>query len=342
MQDTVLAQDTATSVLEEYSNNSLLNQTLLITGGTGSFGQKFTEIALKHNPRSIRIFSRGELLQLEMQKKFGDNPKLRFFIGDVRDKDRLYRACDGVDIIIHAAALKQVPLCEYNPFEAVQTNILGSMNVVNAAIDCRVEKAIAISSDKAVEPLNLYGATKKVMECLWTQANSYTGGRSTWFSCVRYGNVVASRGSVIPVFLKQRENGSLTITDDRMTRFWITLEQGVNFVIDSLTRMQGGEIFIPKIPSMKIMDLAEAISPSSKKVVTGIRSGEKMHEVLITEHESRHAKEFYNYFIIEPEHSFWGTKFPSGESLPEGFRYSSDTNAQWLSKEELQKLLRDA
>ncbi len=240
---------------------NLENKVILLTGGTGSFGQKFTEIALReHNPKVIRIFSRGELLQQQMQQRFNDDPRLRFFIGDVRDRERVYRAMNGVDIVVHAAALKQVPTCEYNPLEAVKTNIDGAANVIDAAIDNGVEKVMTISTDKAVQPVNLYGATKLAAEKLFIQSNVYTGWRKTRFSCVRYGNVAGSRGSVMPLFLKQKENGTITITDERMTRFWITLEQGVRFVIDCTGRMHGGEVFIPKIPSMKITELADEMS----------------------------------------------------------------------------------
>jgi len=284
----------------------LQNKVILLTGGTGSFGQKFTEIVLReHNPKAIRIFSRGELLQQEMSLKFNNDPRLRFFIGDVRDRERVHRAMKGVDIVVHAAALKQVPTCEYNPIEAVRTNIDGSVNVIDAAIDNEVEKAAAISTDKAVHPVNLYGATKLVMERLFVQANVYTGGRKTRFGCVRYGNVVGSRGSVVPLFLKQRNNGKITITDERMTRFWITLEQGVRFVVDCIGRMYGGEVFIPKIPSMKVAELADALAPEVQREVIGIRPGEKVNEILLPDEEARHAKEYDNYFVIEPEYPFW-------------------------------------
>lgn len=320
---------------------SLENKVVLLTGGTGSFGQKFTEIALKeYNPRVIRIFSRGELLQHEMHIKFNNDPRLRFFIGDVRDRQRVYRAMSGVDIVVHAAALKQVPTAEYNPIEAVRTNIDGAVNVIDAAIDNGVERAIAVSTDKAVHPVNLYGATKLVMERLVAQANVYTGAQRTRFSCVRYGNVVGSRGSVVPLFKEQRKNGMITITDEDMTRFWITLEHGVRFVIDCIDRMEGGEVFIPKIPSMKITDLADVIAPGVQRRVIGIRPGEKLHEVLLTEEEARHARELDDYFVIEPEYPFWG-KGPveGGKQLPEGFRYTSDNNNWWLTKEELKRIL---
>ena len=314
---------------------------ILVTGGTGSFGKKFTEIVLKgYNPRTIRIYSRGELLQMQMYQKFTDDPRLRFFIGDVRDKERLYRALNGVDIVVHAAALKQVPTCEYNPIEAIRTNVDGAANVIDAAIDNGVEKVIFISTDKAVHPVNLYGATKMVAEKLFIQGNAYTGVKKTKFSCVRYGNVVGSRGSVVPLFLEQRKTEKITITDERMTRFWITLEQGVRFVINCISKMHGGEIFVPKIPSMKILDLANTIAPDTKRECTGIRPGEKIHEILLTEEEARHAKEFDSYFVIAPEYSFWDqNNFKEGKSLTEGFRYTSDRNGQWLTNDELKKMV---
>ena len=309
----------------------------MVTGGTGSFGQEFTQIALQHNPEVIRIFSRGEHLQQEMERRFNDN-RLRFFIGDIRDKDRLWRAMDGVDIVIHAAALKCVPVAEYNPREAILTNINGTLNVVDTAIDRGVGKVIGISSDKAVHPVNLYGATKACMEKLFVQANVYTSG--TRFSCVRYGNVVASKGSVILLWREQRKTGELEITDERMTRFWIPLEQGVDFVISCIEAMVGGEVFIPKIPSMRITDLAEVIAPECQKRITGIRPGEKLHEVLLTEEESKHTREFENYFVITPEFPYWTEdSFMFGGELPEGFRYSSNSNSQWLSREDLEKII---
>lgn len=316
---------------------------ILLTGGTGSFGQKFTEIALaEHNPKAIRIFSRSEFLQMQMRERFNNDPRLRFFIGDVRDKDRLYRAMDGVDIVVHAAALKQVPTCEYNPIEAIRTNIDGAVNVIDAAIDNEVEKVMAISTDKAVHPVNLYGATKLVAEKLFIQGNAYTGARGTKFSVVRYGNVVGSRGSVIPLFLEQRKKGKVTITDQRMTRFWITLEQGARFVIDCIERMHGGEIFIPKIPSMRIVDLADVIAPGREREIIGIRPGEKIHECLLTKEESRHAKEFDTYFVIEPEFPFWATEnYKDGEPLPDGFEYTSNNNQWWLTPDELRMMIRE-
>lgn len=323
------------------------NKTLLVTGGTGSFGNKFVEIALKkYNPKTIRVFSRDELKQWEMQKKFQGETRLRYFVGDIRDKERLERAMDGVDIVVHAAALKQVPSCEYNPFEAVKTNIVGAENIINAAIDHNVEKVLAVSTDKAVNPVNLYGATKMCMEKLFVAANAYVGDkRQTRMSCVRYGNVVGSRGSVVPLFKNQRENGEITITDERMTRFWLTLEQGVEFVIKGIERMHGGEIFVPRIPSTKIGELAEAIAPSCKITYTGIRPGEKLHECLLTSDEARHAFEYPDYFVVEPEHPWWGASHGTngttvkGKPLPEGFSYTSDSNTEWLSVAELKKII---
>ncbi len=314
-------------------------KTILVTGGTGSFGKEFIKIALnEHSPKSIRIYSRGELKQMKIRNYFNDK-RLRFLIGDVRDKERLYRAMNNVDIVIHAAALKQVPTCEYNPIEAIRTNIDGSVNVVDVAIDNLVEKVMLISTDKAVHPANLYGATKMVAEKLFIQGNAYTGIRDIKFSCVRYGNVVGSRGSVLPLFRKQKKEGMLTITDKRMTRFWITIEDGVRFVIDCIERMKGGEIYVPKIPSMKIIELADVIAPEAKKKFVGIRPGEKINEILLTEEEARHAKDFDDYFIIEPEHSFWKKdNFKNGKLLPKGFRYTSDNNDKWLTKEELRKM----
>jgi UDP-N-acetylglucosamine 4,6-dehydratase/5-epimerase len=321
--------------------NVLKDKVILLTGGTGSFGNKFTKIVLNEcNPKAIRIFSRGEKKQLDMMNKFNDN-RLRFFIGDVRDKDRLHRAMTNVDIVVHAAALKQVPTCEYNPIEAIRTNIDGAINVIDTAIDNGIDKIIAISTDKAVHPVNLYGATKMTAEKLFVQANSYSGTTNTKFSCVRYGNVIGSRGSVIPLFLKQKEAGTLSITNEEMTRFWIKLEEGVKFVINCIEHMKGGEIFIPKIPSMKITDLADAIAPDAKKEIIGIRPGEKLHEILLTEDEARHSREFDYGYVIEPEHPFWNVNNIKGKNLPEGFKYTSDTNTKWLTKNELIKIIKE-
>lgn len=315
-------------------------KTILITGGTGSFGNKFIEIVLKeHNPKSIRIYSRGELKQIETERKFND-PKLRFLIGDVREKQRLARAMNGVDFVIHAAALKHVPVCEYNPIEAVKTNIIGAENVIDAAIDNNVERVVAISTDKAVHPVNLYGATKLVSEKLFIQANSYVGERRTRFSCVRYGNVIGSSGSVIPLFKKQAQEGEITITDPNMTRFWITLDQGVRFVIQSISLMKGGEVFVPKIPSTKITDLADILAPHAKRKVVGIRPGEKVAEILLTNDEARHSKEFPEYYAIEPEHSFWkGLILQGGKPLPADFYYGSDNTSSLLTTDQIKKLL---
>ena len=321
----------------------LENKTILVTGGTGSFGQKFTEIILKeNNPKSVRIYDQDELSEVEMERKFNDS-RLRFFIGDVRDKDRIYRAMEGIDIVIHAAALKHVPICEYNPIEAVRTNMEGAINVINAAIDNSVEKVMAISTDKAVYPVNLYGATKMVAEKLFIQGNSYVGEeRRTMFSCARYGNVLASSGSVALLFNEQKEKGEITITDERMTRFWITLEEGIRFVVKCIEFMRGGEVFIPKIPSMKIIDLAEVIAPEAKKKIIGIRPGEKLHEILLTKEEARHAKEFNKYFVVEPEYSFWNEdNFKEGKPLSDSFQYTSNGNESWITKEQMEKILKD-
>ena len=321
------------------------NKIILLTGGTGSFGQKFAEIMLKkHNPKTIRIFSRDELKQWEMARKFDNNSRLRFFIGDVRDKDRLERAMDGADIVVHAAALKQVTLCEYNPFEAVKTNIIGTQNVIEAAIDHNIEKVIAISTDKAVNPVNLYGATKMSMEKICVAANAYVGGkRKTKICCVRYGNVLKSRGSVIPLFMEQRNTGIVTVTDRRMTRFWVALESGVNFVIKCIEKMHGGEIFVPKVPSMRILDVVKTIAPTCKIKFIGIRPGEKIHECLLTEDESRHSIEINDFFIIEPEHIWWNRNklTQHGKQLPEGFRYTSDKNDTWITSTDLKKTLQN-
>jgi len=318
------------------------NKTILVTGGCGSFGQKFTEIVLKeYNPGAVRIYDNRELAEVGMERRFNDS-RLRFFIGDVRDKSRLSRAMNGVDLVVHAAALKHVPICEYNPIEAVKTNIDGAVSVIDAAIDNKVEKVMAISTDKAVYPVNLYGATKMVAEKLFIQANSYSGGKRPIFSCSRYGNVIGSSGSVVPLFLEQKKSGEITITDEKMTRFWITLEGGIRFVISCIERMKGGEVFVPKIPSMKIIDLAEVIAPSAKRKIIGIRPGEKLNEVLLTEEEALHSKEFDTFFVIEPEYPFWHKEnFQDGKPLPAGFKYASDTNTEWLTKEKMAELLKN-
>lgn len=313
---------------------------VLLVGGTGSFGQEFVEVALRENRYDIiRIYSRSEYLQDEMAKRFNDG-RLRFLIGDVRDRSRLCRAMENIDIVVHTAALKQVPICEYNVNEAINTNVIGTMNVADVAIDIGVEKLIALSTDKCAHPTTLYGATKLVAEKLFIQANVYAGAKNTRFSCVRYGNVLGSRGSILPLFLKQKEEGELTITDERMTRFWISLEQGVHFVMDRLDSMQGGEVFVPKIPSMKITDFADAVAPDTKRKFTGIRAGEKIHEVLITEEESRHTMELDDYFVILPEYPFWiDSKLEVGGVLTKITRYGSDNNTWWLTKEELRNMI---
>jgi len=317
------------------------NLNVLITGGTGSFGKKFVEIMLRdYYPKKLIIFSRDELKQHEMRICGFDHPSLRYFIGDVRDRDRLYRAFNGVDIVVHAAALKQIPACEYNPLEAIMTNIIGAKNVIDAAIDQGVKKVMALSTDKAVNPINLYGATKLCMEKLFVQGNSYSGKGGTRFSCVRYGNVVGSRGSVIPLFKEQRKNGKITITDRRMTRFWITLEQGVRFVIRCIEQMQGGEVFVPKIPSMRIMDLAEAVAPGCEIEFIGIRPGEKLHEVLISKDEARYTLDLGDMFVIQPVHPWWEpANWSHGKPLPDGFEYSSDKNAEWLTVKQLRQMI---
>lgn len=316
------------------------NSTILVTGGTGSFGKKFTKIMLeKYQPKKLIVFSRDELKQHEMRVAGYDAPNLRYFIGDVRDADRLRRAFHGVDLVVHAAALKQVPACEYNPMEAILTNINGGKNVIDAAIDAGVKRVVALSTDKAVNPVNLYGATKLCAEKLFVQSNAYGGADGTRFACVRYGNVVGSRGSVIPVFLDQRKHGKITITDPRMTRFWITLEQGVQLVIRAAETMLGGEVFIPKIPSMNIMDLAKAIAPDCDIAYTGIRPGEKLHEQLISEDEARQTVEMPDVYIVEPAHPWWsGREHQDGKRLPDQFRYSSETNPDWLTMDQLREM----
>ncbi|KAA0966785.1 UDP-N-acetylglucosamine 4,6-dehydratase (inverting) [Sporosarcina sp. ANT_H38] len=308
---------------------------VLVTGGTGSFGKKFIRRALNEGVKKVIVFSRDELKQYEMAQEFTDS-RMRFFIGDVRDKDRLYRAFDGVDIVIHAAAMKHVEACEYNPFEAVKTNIHGAQNIIEAAIDRGVEKVIALSTDKAASPVNLYGATKLASDKLFVAANSYVGEKTTRFSVVRYGNVAGSRGSVVPFFKKIRETGRIPITDERMTRFWITLDHGVQFVLDNIERMHGGEIFVPKIPSMKVTDLAKAIAPECEIDIVGIRPGEKLHEAMIMEDDARHTLEFDTHYVIQPEFSWWSeANAENGRSLPDGFKYTSDTNEEWLTVEQL-------
>ncbi|MBB6692859.1 UDP-N-acetylglucosamine 4,6-dehydratase (inverting) [Cohnella xylanilytica] len=319
---------------------NVAGQVVLVTGGTGSFGKKFIRKALELDARKVIVFSRDELKQYEMSQEFND-PRIRFFIGDVRDTGRLYRAFDGVDVVVHAAALKHVTACEYNPFEAVRTNIIGAQNVIDAAIDRGVRRVVALSTDKAANPINLYGATKLASDKLFVAANAYVGDKPTRFSVVRYGNVAGSRGSVIPFFHKMRSTGSLPITDKRMTRFWITLDQGVQFVLDSLQRMKGGEIFVPKIPSVKVVDLARVIAPDCQLQFVGIRPGEKLHEAMITEDDARKTVEFDDYFIIKPEQPGWLSEGETygGVPLHERFSYCSHTNSHWLTDEEIRQYL---
>ena len=318
----------------------LNNAIILITGGTGSFGKKFTEIVLKkYKPKKVIIFSRDEMKQYEMKKQFNQR-NVRYFIGDVRDQDRLHRAFDGVDIIVHAAALKIVPAAEYNPFEAVKTNIIGAENVINVAIDNGIKKVIALSTDKAANPINLYGATKLCAEKMFVAANNYSP-HGTKFSVVRYGNVFGSRGSVVPFFKQCIKRGIVPITDKRMTRFWITLEQGVNFVLQCLKETKGGEIFIPKISSMKVIDLAKAICPECKQEIIGIRAGEKLHETLVSKDDGIHTYEYQDKFITYPYVVKYKSKKQGGKPLGIEFDgYRSDTNAQWLSIEQLRKMVK--
>lgn len=319
-------------------------KSILVTGGTGSFGKKFIQTILeKYQPSRLIVFSRDELKQYEMQHTF-NQPCMRYFIGDVRDEERLSLAMQGVDYVVHAAALKHVPVCEYNPFEAVKTNILGGQNIVKAALKNKVKKVVTLSTDKAVAPANLYGATKLAMEKVILAANAYSGTQDTHFSMVRYGNVVGSRGSVIPFFKKLDTQGekSFPITDDRMTRFWITLEQGVETVIKAFERGVGGEIFIPKIPSMKMIDLVKAFGDDKKYHVIGIRPGEKLHESLISEDESRNTRDVGDLYVVLPvyEHHDHSMDIYNGyPAMPEGFFYRSDNNEEWLSVEQLKKII---
>jgi len=327
-------------------NDLIKDKVILVTGGTGSFGKEFLSTVLAgYKPRKMIVFSRDEVKQFDMRQQFSEAryPALRYFIGDVRDRDRLYRAMDGVDIVIHAAALKQVPTAEYNPIEVIRTNVLGGANLIDAAIDRNVQKVIALSTDKAANPINLYGATKLCSDKLFVSANGYSGHHGTKFSVVRYGNVMGSRGSVIPFFLQMRANGVLPITHPKMTRFWITLEQAVDFVLKCLTRMRGGEIFVPKIPSMNIVDLAKAIAPECRLDVIGIRPGEKLHETMVPEDDAHNTFEYDDHFVIRSLSSEDGPNGllsrNGGRPCPEGFRYSSDNNTQWLSVHEMQTLV---
>ena len=319
----------------------LTDSQILITGGTGSFGRAFIQELLRSElPSRIVIFSRDELKQYEMREEFDDNSRLRFFLGDIRDRHRLTRALRGIDFVVHAAALKQVDTAEYNPFEYIATNIVGSQNVVEASLDAGVKRIVALSTDKASSPINLYGATKLVADKLFQSANHYAGSQSTRFSVVRYGNVLGSRGSVVPLFRKLAESGApLPITDPRMTRFWISLPQAVQFVIRSFEILQGGEVFVPKIPSMKITDLAEAVSPGSLTTSSEIRPGEKLHEEMISEDDSRRTLELQDRYVILPTVANWNFTRPDGVPVSEGFSYRSNTNSEWLSVEDLRDLI---
>lgn len=331
--------------MQSIGSNSKIDwndSTVLITGGTGSFGQKFVKQVLsRYNPKKLIVFSRDELKQYEMSQTVNDRC-VRYFLGDVRDKDRLYRAFQDVDVVVHAAALKQVPAAEYNPFEFVKTNVIGAANVIDAAIDRGVKKVLALSTDKAANPVNLYGATKLCADKLFVTANAYAGSRETQFSIVRYGNVLGSRGSVIPLFLEMRKTGVLRLTDERMTRFWLTLDQGVDFVLSSIDWMEGGEIFVPKIASMRLIDLAEAIGPYCRYEYSGLRPGEKLHEVLVPRDESPWCIEFPDRYIIQPNQMWWKADRlieKGGVKVDDGFRYRSDLNSQWLQVDDLTKLI---
>ncbi len=313
---------------------------ILITGGTGSFGHTFVPMLLERfNPRKVIIFSRDEMKQWEMAKKFAGDHRVRFFIGDVRDKDRLYRALDGVDYVVHAAATKIVPTAEYNPFECIKTNINGAMNLIDACIDKGVKRVVALSTDKASSPINLYGATKLASDKLFVSGNSYAGGHETRFAVVRYGNVMGSRGSVIPFFMSVKDQGVLPITDERMTRFMISLEEGVELVWHAFEDMEGGEIYVKKIPSMKVTDLARVVAPDAKHEIVGIRPGEKLHEQMIGAEDSYYTYEYPEHFKILPAIHDWSAdaaRIKDGKKVPEGFVYSSDNNTEWMSQEDLQ------
>jgi UDP-N-acetylglucosamine 4,6-dehydratase len=328
-----------------FPSDLLNDRVVLVTGGTGSFGQAFVRYCCEQfRPRKLIVFSRDELKQFEMSQVWSDRTYdfLRYFVGDVRDRDRLHRAFHGVDLVVHAAALKQVPTAEYNPSEAIKTNVDGAMNVIDAAIDAGVRRVVGLSTDKACNPINLYGASKLCAEKLFIAGNAYAGGRATRLAVVRYGNVVGSRGSIVPFFRRMKATGALPITDPRMTRYWITLEQGVEIVLSALHQLEGGEIFVPKIPSMRITDLARVIAPECRLDTIGIRPGEKLHEMLVSEEEARNATETDRTYVIRPQIQFGPA--PSGprpgeRKVPDGFRYSSDTNAQWLSDDEMRRMI---
>jgi len=314
--------------------------TILITGGTGSFGHKFIEMTLKkYNPKKIIIYSRDEMKQWNMASRLKDDPRLRFFIGDVRDRDRLYRAMDGVDYVVHAAATKIVPTAEYNPFECIKTNINGAMNVIDACVDKNVKRVVALSTDKACNPINLYGATKLASDKVFVAGNSYSGEHGTIFSVVRYGNVMGSRGSVIPFFMSKKGEGKLPITDEKMTRFMITLDQGVELVWKAFEDAEGGEIYVKKIPSMNIVELAKAIDPNAEMENVGIRPGEKLHEIMISVEDAKFTYEYDSYYKILPAIHDWykdETRIKNGKKVPDGFSYTSDNNKEWMSQKELQ------
>lgn len=317
-------------------------KTVLVTGGTGTFGQAFVRYLLEQEQvTAVRVFSRDELKQWEMSRAIDDR-RLRSLIGDVRDPARLHRALDGVDVVVHAAALKQVPSCEYNPFEAVKTNVLGAQHVVDAAIERGVRRVVALSTDKAANPVNLYGATKLCAEKLFVQGNAYVGEKPTAFACVRYGNVTASRGSVIPLFLEQRASGEITVTDRRMTRFWITVRQAVEFVARAVGEMRGGEIFVPKLPSVRIMDLVAAVAPGCRVREIGVRPGEKLHETLVTTEEAPHTWDIGWAYNIAPEYGIAPRETWTGPRVADGFTYTSDANSAWLGPDELRRILPDA
>jgi UDP-N-acetylglucosamine 4,6-dehydratase len=328
--------------VEEENVSFLKDKVVLVTGGTGSFGKAFVTKVLQDDEVSkIIVFSRDELKQFEMAEKI-NSPKLRYFLGDVRDYQRLLRATDGVDLIVHAAAMKQIPASEYNPMEAIKTNVLGAENIVNAAIENGIQRVVALSTDKAANPANLYGATKLCSDKLMVAGNVLAGSRDTRFSAVRYGNVLGSRGSVIPFFLDRAKSGSIPITDERMTRFWLTIQEGVQFVLDSFERMHGGEIFVPKIPSFKVTDVAKVVCPEIPTEIIGIRPGEKLHEVMITEDDSHNTYEFEKYYaIISPALVQSGIYNSIGKKVEEGFRFSSDNNKVWHTEESFLKLLKD-
>jgi len=315
------------------------NQVILVTGGTGSFGNTFVPMTLaKYNPRKVIVYSRDEMKQWEMAKKFNSDPRVRFFVGDVRDRERLYRALDGVDYVVHAAATKIVPTAEYNPFECVKTNINGAMNLIDACIDKGVKRVVALSTDKACSPVNLYGATKLASDKLFIAGNSYAGGHNTRFAVVRYGNVMGSRGSVIPFFLSIKETGVLPITDERMTRFMITLEEGVNLVWHAFEDMEGGEIYVKKIPSMKVTEVAKAVAPEARQEMVGIRPGEKLHEQMVGAEDALYTYEYPEHFKILPAIHNWSSceiRIKDGRKVPEGFVYASDSNNEWMAVDEL-------